>query len=72
MYDQLEDLSFTIDDTVYTIPPKGYLTTGANETGCYAMVSYLPDSQDMYILGDTFIRNFYPIFNYDDFTVTLA
>jgi len=36
------------------------------------MVSYLPNSQNMYILGDTFIRNFYPIFNYADYTVTLA
>jgi len=72
MYYRLEDLSFTIDDTLYTIPPIGYLTQGMGDGGCYAMVSYLPDSQDMYILGDTFIRNFYPIFNYDNFTVTLA
>jgi len=66
----LDDLTFTIDDTMYTIPPLGYLTSDGS--ACYAMVSYLPNSQDMYILGDTFIRNFYPIFNYHDYTVTLA
>lgn len=71
-YDELKDLNFMIDETMYTIPPAGYLTTGSDDVGCYAMVSHLPNSQDMYILGDTFIRNFYPIFNYDDYTVTLA
>lgn len=55
---------------VYIIPPMGYLDMKADS--CAAMVGYLPDNQDMYVLGDTFIRNFYPIFNYEDYTVTLA
>jgi hypothetical protein len=68
----LEPLSFVLDDETYTIPASGYLVKDYSDFECTAMVSYLPDANNMYILGDTFIRNYYTIFNYEDFTVTLA
>ena len=39
---------------------------------CAAMVSWLSDEQGKYILGDTFIRNYYATFDYKKYTVTLA
>ena len=32
----------------------------------------LPDSEGFWVLGDTFIRNFFASFNYTAFTVSLA
>jgi len=39
---------------------------------CIFAVSSIPDSQNMYVLGDTFIRNFYSVFNYSTYEVGLA
>ena len=39
---------------------------------CTIMVSYLSDSQGIYILGDTFLRNFYTTFDLMNNQVQLA
>eukprot|EP00352_Strombidinopsis_acuminata_P001413 CAMPEP_0176348756 /NCGR_PEP_ID=MMETSP0126-20121128/8127_1 /TAXON_ID=141414 ORGANISM="Strombidinopsis acuminatum, Strain SPMC142" /NCGR_SAMPLE_ID=MMETSP0126 /ASSEMBLY_ACC=CAM_ASM_000229 /LENGTH=77 /DNA_ID=CAMNT_0017697753 /DNA_START=1063 /DNA_END=1296 /DNA_ORIENTATION=+ len=39
---------------------------------CIFAVSSIPDRDNLYILGDTFIRNYYSIFNYSKLQVGLA
>ena len=39
---------------------------------CSAFVSYVPDVMDQYILGTTFMRNFYITFDYLDSTMTFT
>jgi len=45
---------------------------GIDNNECMIAVSWLPDSENMFVLGDTFIRNFYSIFNYEENKVGLA
>jgi hypothetical protein len=35
-------------------------------------VSYIADANMLYILGDAFIRNFYTVLNFEDYTVAFA
>lgn len=39
---------------------------------CSILVGSLSDSSEKWVLGDTFIRNFFASFNYTGFTVSLA
>jgi hypothetical protein len=39
---------------------------------CVLMVSFISDSQDIYILGDTFLRNFYTTLDYKNEQVQIA
>ena len=64
----LSDIVITIDYTQYPIPPSGYMEN-ANDK-CQILVSEGPTG--FWVLGDTFIRNYYATFNYTGFTVTLA
>jgi len=59
----MENLRFQLQYTTFTIPPSGYAfdVTG----GCIIAVSYLPDSQGLYILGDSFLRNFVSSYDYE-------
>ena len=61
---------FTIDSVTYSIPPSGYLSSEQG-FGCTALIGQVADSTGFYILGDTFIRNFYITFNYEYLTVTI-
>ena len=59
----------------FTIPPEGYVINDSElGTGyaCVIAVSFLADSQGMYILGDTFLRNFYTTFNFGKDSVEFA
>ena len=59
--------NFTVyfDGEAYTIPPSGYLMDYYNgQEGCSMLISSLSDSYGMYVLGDTFMRNFYVEFDY--------
>ncbi len=56
----------------YTIPPAGYLLENYNSHACVIAVSYIADSNNMYILGDIFIRNFYTAFDYQENKVVIA
>ena len=68
----LQDLRITLDQTVYSVPAYGYLIEGAGGANCSIQVSYLGILADSYVLGDTFIKNFYASFNYANKTIGLA
>lgn len=68
----LEDLVISLDGTQYRVPPYGYLIEGYGGVNCSIAVSYLGILQDSYVLGDTFIKNFYASFNYANKTIGLA
>jgi hypothetical protein len=55
-----------IDNNSYSIPPSGYLLDvfGNPNASCVLGVGAIPDSYGVILLGDTFIRNFYTVFNY--------
>mmetsp|Transcript_32628 Transcript_32628/g.23569 ORF Transcript_32628/g.23569 Transcript_32628/m.23569 type:complete len:114 (-) Transcript_32628:254-595(-) len=58
---------------VYTIPVAGYTLNGkAYNTGCIFAVSPIPDSANMYILGDAFLRNFYSVYDFKTKHVIMA
>lgn len=48
----------------YTIPPAGYLLDNYGTHACVIGLSYISDSNNMYILGDPFIRSFFTSFDY--------
>ena len=58
----MNDFKFQLYYTTFTVPPEGY--TYDLEGKCIVAVSYLSDSSNLYILGDTFIRNFVSSFDY--------
>ena len=68
----LDDLVIQIDGTDYSIPSYGYLLENFDGHECAVAVSYLGFLGDQYVLGDTFIRNFYTSFNYEDMTVSFG
>ena len=69
----LSDLVITLDSTDYSVPPYGYLLQDyAEGATCAIAVSYLGILQNQYVLGDTFIKNFYSTFNYETSTIGLA
>jgi len=70
----MKSLSFVLDATTYTIPPLGYLLTPDWQytEKCLVPISYTPDSQKIMILGDTFMRNFYTVFDFKGNKVKLA
>ena len=52
----------TITGQTFTIPPEGY--TYYEDGICIIAVSYQSDYSNLYILGDTFLRNFVSTYNY--------
>lgn len=73
---ELQPLTIRLKDNLYEIPPQGYMLTNATFGSvthqCTIMVSYLSDSQGIYILGDTFLRNFYTTFDLKNNQVQIA
>jgi hypothetical protein len=69
---KLSDLTFTLDNQVFTVPVDGYLMDDYEGHPCSVFVSYNSDDTTNYILGTTFMRNFVISFNYDDTTMTLT
>ena len=69
---ELSDLVINIDGTSYSIPSYGYLVEDFEDYKCVIAVSYLGILANQYVLGDTFLRNFYVSFNYENLTVSLA
>jgi hypothetical protein len=61
----MQNLSITLGSATYTITPEGY-SFPSNSLGapCVLGVSYLSDTTGLYILGDTWIRNFVTTFDY--------
>ena len=79
MKDMIGNLSFTIDDTIYTLKPMAYLFEGAlldrDLVGsCMIGINALPKTapDDVMLLGITFLRNFYTVFNMEENSVKLA
>jgi hypothetical protein len=56
------NLTVQIDQWVYPIPPAGYLMDNLNGYSCVMMVA--ASGFPLYILGDTFLRNYFVAFNY--------
>jgi len=61
---ELKDLVINIDGTSYSIPSYGYLVENFNGNQCAIAVSYTNILANQYVLGDTFLRNFFVSFNY--------
>jgi len=71
----MPDLTITLNSNEYTIPPAGYVLSGLTAeigVGCIIAISPVSDLQGMYILGDTFLRNFDTIFNYEQKSVSFS
>lgn len=67
------DIILQLGRRQYTIPVAGYtIPAGVFGSKCIFAVSSIPNSQNMYILGDTFIRNFYSVFDYQRNQIGLA
>jgi Eukaryotic aspartyl protease len=62
--EKLDDIIIYIDNFSYSIPPSGYLMDGLSGIKCSILVSSIQNKEGIYVLGDTFIRNFYSSFNY--------
>lgn len=61
-----------MDGTSYPISPSGFLLENFNGHTCAVMISYISDSQNMLILGDTFFRNYYTELWYSALTIKIA
>ncbi len=74
----LSDLVIYIDNIPYTIPPAGYLMDNLNGFRCTILVggsggcSELFCKDTFYILGDTFIRNYYTVLNFNSYEIGFA
>ena len=66
----MKDFTFQLEYTTFTIPPAGY--TSDVDGGCLIAVSYISDSQGLYILGDTFLRNFVSTYDYEKKKIDLG
>jgi len=55
-----------IDNTEYKIPPQGYTIALPSNYAekCMVGIQSTPDNQGMIMLGDTFMRNYYTVFNF--------
>jgi len=61
----MEPLSLYIDGSLYIIQPSGFMMDYYNgNEGCSILISSVSDSLGAYVLGDTFMRNFYASFNF--------
>lgn len=68
----MEKVTITIDSTNYGIPPMGYCLDRDYKNSTVAIITIMATAGDVAILGDVFIRNWYPKFNLFDNTVSLA
>jgi hypothetical protein len=73
-WDKMQPITFYLDSNEYVIQPQGYTLSNGDLDGhsCAIAVSYDSDSSGMYILGDTFLRNFVSSYNYKKKTLGLA
>ena len=69
---ELQPLTIRLENTNFVIPPAGYLLENTMNHQCVIAVSYISDGREMYILGETFLRNFYAVFDYTTNKVQLA
>jgi hypothetical protein len=64
-WENMETLTIELNYDEYIIQPQGYtLSNDLDGYPCGVSVSYSPDKEGLYILGDTFLRNFVTSFDY--------
>ena len=68
----MSSLSFQLGSTLYTIPPLGYIVPNVLDAKCVVQISHISENNDLVILGDTFMRNFYTTFNFREETIGMA
>jgi hypothetical protein len=70
----MQNLTIFLNYNEYVITPQGYTLSNGDLDGhkCAVAVSYSADSQGLYILGDTFLRNFVSTYDYKKKAVRLA
>ena len=74
-YSKMPDLTVTLNGNSFTIPPEGYVLSGMSlefGVGCVVAVVPISDSIGLWILGDTFLRNYATVFNYANNTISFA
>ena len=64
-----------MENNYYTLPPEAYTFSAADtryQNLCTVAVTYTDSSSGIYILGDTFMRNFVTTFDYDNYQIELT
>ena len=80
MKNKLDSLSFVIGNTSFTLHPEAYLVSSESLTDgnlygyCYIDVIALPKTvgSSQILIGQTFLHNFYSVYNYTSGQVSLA
>jgi len=67
----LPDLTFQINNVKYTIPPEGYTLSNVLRHECVIAISWMTDDSGLYILGDSFLRNFVSTYDFKNNEVVL-
>lgn len=63
----MSDLTIQLGENHYTMPPETYTFSRSKnwrQKKCTVAISYTDSSSGVYILGDTFLRNFVTTFDY--------
>jgi len=71
-WDVLVPITISLSNSTYTIMPEGYTLSDEPDIPCAIGISSLPNTSNMYVLGEIFMRNFITTFNYKDNTVSFA
>lgn len=64
-----------LQENYYTLPPEAYTFTSSSQFSfrkCTVAISYSDDSSGIYILGDTFMRNFVTTFDFKNEEMRMA
>lgn len=64
-----------LQENYYTLPPEAYTFSSSSQFSyhkCTVAISYSEDSSGIYILGDTFLRNFVTTFDLGNNEMRLA
>ena len=81
IYDQFKPIKFQIGQKVFSVGPPGYLVPSediAPDQPGMCIVAFQPSpdvssgAYQIFLLGDTFLRNFYSVFDYDNHEVGLG
>jgi len=68
----LQDLAFKFNNVEYTLSPEDYIFKGKDQEGQVLCVSSIQAGAPFWIMGDTFMRKYYTVFNFGDNTVGFA
>ena len=72
LYDVLGNLQFTLQGTVITLKPRGYLYSLPMNSDCFIGIESIPDDSNQFRLGTIFLRNFYTGLDYDKNLIMLG